>query len=145
MPCRAFAYRPVAAIRVVVLMATYSTSCQAFAQTPKWVPDNPSCGDKGTTLDVAACLDARAAFWDRRLNQAYQALSKIVASMPDAGAAKNQQEQLKKAQRLWLQYRSVNCGFYAAEQGTIRQIDAAECMRRMTQDRAIELQEAGPQ
>jgi uncharacterized protein YecT (DUF1311 family) len=134
-----------AAARVVLCTVFYATASPALAQTEKWVPDNQSCGDKGNTLDTVACLEARTAVWDKRLNQAYQTLTKMVASMPDGDAAKKQQAQLKTAQRLWLQYRSANCGFYSLEQGTIRQIDTAECMRRMTQDRAIELQEAGPQ
>ena len=52
---------------------------------------------------------------------------------------------LKRAERAWLDFRRANCGFDSDEQGTIRLVDAAECMRRMTQDRAIELQQAGPQ
>jgi uncharacterized protein YecT (DUF1311 family) len=52
---------------------------------------------------------------------------------------------LKTAQRLWIQYRNANCDFYGDEQGAIREVEGAECLSRMTQDRAIELQQAGPQ
>jgi uncharacterized protein YecT (DUF1311 family) len=55
-----------------------------------------------------------------------------------------QLDDLLRAQRLWLQYRNANCSYYGDEQGTIRMVAGAECMRRMTQDRAIELQQAGP-
>jgi uncharacterized protein YecT (DUF1311 family) len=144
---RSHATRPLAsssAIRIALCAVIYAAASPAAAQTEKWVPDDQSCGE-GTTLDIVACLEARTAIWDKRLNQAYQALTKMLASMPEGDAAKKQVAQLKTAQRLWLQYRSANCTFHALGQGTIRQIDAAECMRRMTQDRAIELQEAGPQ
>jgi uncharacterized protein YecT (DUF1311 family) len=46
------------------------------------------------------------------------------------------------AQRLWVQYRDANCGFYGVQDGSIRQVQAAECIRSMTEDRAHELEEA---
>lgn len=78
-----------------------------------------------------------------RLNQAYQTLTAMLKAAPEDSSG--QLDKLRAAQRLWLQYRSANCGFYVAEQGTVRELDVAECMRHMTQDRAIELQQAGPQ
>jgi uncharacterized protein YecT (DUF1311 family) len=87
------------------------------------------------------CLDARAKVWDGRLNSAYKALT----GMLQAQEATPQIADLKKAQRLWIQYRNANSSYFADEQGTIREIDVAECLRRMTQDRAIELQQDGPE
>ena len=46
------------------------------------------------------------------------------------------------AQRLWVQYRDANCAFYGVEDGSIRQVQAAECIRSMTEDRAHELEKA---
>jgi uncharacterized protein YecT (DUF1311 family) len=46
------------------------------------------------------------------------------------------------AQRLWVQYRDANCGFYGVQDGSIRQVQAAECIRSMTEDRAHELEKA---
>lgn len=49
---------------------------------------------------------------------------------------------LKKAQRLWIQYRDVNCAFYAANSGSIGRIEAAECIRVMTQSRTCQMDNA---
>jgi uncharacterized protein YecT (DUF1311 family) len=46
------------------------------------------------------------------------------------------------AQRLWVQYRDANCAFYGVEDGSIRQVQAAEFIRSMTEDRAHELENA---
>lgn len=98
-------------------------------------PTDPNpCGDQPTTLAIAECLQARTKVWDQRLNAAYKDLMQRI----DPG----QREPLKQAQRLWIQYRDANCRFYGAQEGTIRQIEAAECLRAMTQDRALELEKA---
>jgi uncharacterized protein YecT (DUF1311 family) len=90
------------------------------------------CGDASSTMEIVQCLGARTKVWDARLNAAYQ---KLLSSL--AGA---QHDKLRAAQRLWIQYRDANCGYYGAGEGTISRIDAAECMRRMTQERAQELE-----
>ena len=118
--------------------ATVSVGCAATA----WTPDQPSvCNQQPTTVAIMTCLQTRAKVWDGRLNAAYRSL----AAMLDAQQSADQLTDLKTAQRLWIKYRDENCRYYGDEQGTIREIDGAECLRRMTQDRAIELQQAGPQ
>ena len=37
---------------------------------------------------------------------------------------------------------TVNCAFYGVQDGSIRQVQAAECIRSMTEDRAHELEKA---
>jgi len=64
-------------------------------------------------------------------------------AMKDAGPA--QRDQLRAAQRLWIQYRDANCLYYGLGEGTIARIDAGECMRNMTQARAKELENVGHQ
>jgi uncharacterized protein YecT (DUF1311 family) len=92
------------------------------------------CGDKTSTLAVAECVQAKTTVADQRLNAAYKALqARIDAS---------QRQPLLAAQRLWLQYRDANCGFYGVQDGSIRQVQAAECIRSMTEDRARELEKA---
>jgi uncharacterized protein YecT (DUF1311 family) len=71
---------------------------------------------------------------DQRLNTAYKALQ---ACIDDA-----QRQPLLAAERLWVQYRDANCGFYGVQDGSIRQVQAAECIRSMTEDRARELEKA---
>jgi uncharacterized protein YecT (DUF1311 family) len=71
---------------------------------------------------------------DQRLNAAYKALQARI----DAA----QLQSLLAAQRLSVQYRDANCGFYGVQDGSIRQVQAAECIRSMTEDRARELEKA---
>jgi len=120
---------------LLVLMAS-----PAIAAT--WTPDQPSiCNTRGTTNDIASCHVQRTKVWDVRLNDAYRAVTAMLQQMQNP----KQLAILKHAEHLWLDYRTANCGFYADGQGTISEILYADCMRRMTQDRAIELQQAGPQ
>jgi uncharacterized protein YecT (DUF1311 family) len=95
------------------------------------------CGDQPNTMATVNCVDAKTKVWDQRLNNAYKALAKL--------AEPGQQGPLKAAQRLWIQFRDANCRFYGSQEGTIRDIKAAECLRATTEDRALELeQEAKP-
>jgi uncharacterized protein YecT (DUF1311 family) len=81
---------------------------------------------------MVECLKARTSQWDRRMTTAYrQALEDAVPP---------QREQLRAAQRLWIQYRDANCLYYGLGEGTIARIDAGECMRNMTEARARELE-----
>jgi uncharacterized protein YecT (DUF1311 family) len=96
--------------------------------------DYAPCGDRSNTVEIVDCIGAMTKSWDQRLNTAYKNLTQRI----DAG----QREPLKAAQRLWVQYRDANWRFYASQDGTIRQIQAAECMRTLTQDRALELEKA---
>ena len=80
------------------------------------------------------CVQAKTNVADQRLNAAYKALQARV----DAA----QCQPLLSAQRLWVQYRDANCGFYGTHDGSIRQVQAAECIRSVTEDRARELEKA---
>jgi len=90
----------------------------------------PSCD--GSTVEMVECLKARTAEWDTRMTMAYQ------KALKDAGGA--QREQLRAAQRLWIQYRDANCLYYGMGEGTIAWVDAGECLRSMTEARARELE-----
>ncbi len=95
----------------------------------------PSCD--GSTVEMVECLKAKTAEWDTRMTMAYQ------QALKDAGPA--QREQLRVAQRLWIQYRDANCLYYGMGEGSIARIDAGECMRSMTEARARELEGLGRQ
>lgn len=97
--------------------------------------DGPSCD--GNTFQMVECLKAKTAQWDKRLNAAYQ------KAVQDAQPA--QREQLRAAQRLWIQYRDANCLYYGMGEGTIARLDAGECMRSMTEARAKEFEGLGRQ
>ena len=97
-------------------------------------PGFQPCGEKPSTLEVVECVRARTNIADQRLNAAYKALQARIES--------NQRQPLPVAQRLWVQYRDANCAFYGTRDGSIRQVQGAECIRSMTEDRAHELEEA---
>lgn len=96
--------------------------------------DYQPCGEISTTIDIVQCIENKTNVWDQRLNNAYKSLKQHV----DFG----QRDPLLAAQRLWIKYRDANCGFYGSQEGSIRQIAAAECLRSMTQDRTLELEQA---
>jgi uncharacterized protein YecT (DUF1311 family) len=96
--------------------------------------DYQPCGGRPNTPAVVECAQAKTKVWDQRLNAAYKALQARI----DAA----QRQTLLAAQRLWVQYRDTNCSFYGAQEGSIREVQAAECMRSMTEDRARELEKA---
>jgi uncharacterized protein YecT (DUF1311 family) len=114
----------------VALVALLSAACAGDQGDPE-----KSCD--GNTFEMVECLKAQTAQWDKRMTIAYQ------QAMKDAGS--RQHEQLRTAQRLWIQYRDANCLYYGLGEGTIARIDAGECMRDMTQARAKELENLGHQ
>ena len=109
----------------------------AFAQEEKKedIPD-PECD--GGTSDMVKCLADATAKWDKRLNAAY------LEALKDKEAPAAQREQLRKAQRLWLQFRAANCDYYALGEGSISRLNAGSCLFDMTKARAKEL-EQGPE
>jgi uncharacterized protein YecT (DUF1311 family) len=98
---------------------------------------DPAQTCNGNTFEMVECLKAQTAQWDKRMTLAYQ------QAMKDA--APQRRDQLRAAQRLWIQYRDANCLFYGLEEGTIARLDAGECMRSMTEARARELEGLGHQ
>ena len=98
---------------------------------------DPEPGCDGNTYQMVECLKAKTAQWDKRLNTAYQEALK--------DAVLKQQEQLRAAQRLWIQYRDADCLYYGLGEGTIARIEAGSCMLTMTEARARELEGVGRQ
>lgn len=81
---------------------------------------DPEQSCDGNTMQMVECLKAKTAQWDKRMNIAYQ------QALKDAAA--KQQEQLRAAQRLWIQYRDANCLYYGLGEGTIaRMMPANVC------------------
>ena len=97
-------------------------------------PGYAPCGEERSTPEIVLCIDAKTRAWDARLNAAYAALQRRIEPA--------QREPLRAAQRLWIGYRDANCRFYATQEGTVRRIEAAECLRAMTEARALELERA---
>ena len=88
-----------------------------------------------STPEMVDCLNAKTAQWDKKLNAAYKAA--LDAAQP------KQREQLRTAQRLWVQYRDANCTYYFMGEGSIARVEAADCTYRMTKARAEELSAGG--
>jgi uncharacterized protein YecT (DUF1311 family) len=104
------------------------------AEAEMFGPGFQPCGEKTSTLEVVECVRAKTNIADQRLNAAYKALQARIEA--------NQRQPLLAAARLWVQYRDANCAFYGTPDGSIRQVQGAECIRSMTEDRARELEEA---
>ena len=119
----------------VLIAAAFIAVLASSAQAGDQGDPKQSCD--GNTFQMVACLKAKTAQWDKRMNIAYQ------QAIKDAG--EKQGEQLRAAQRLWVQYRDANCLYYGLGEGTIARIDAGECMRNMTVARAKELEDLGHQ
>ena len=113
------------------LMAALISSACAGAQ------GDPDQACDGSTSEMVECLRANTAQWDKRMTVAYQ------QALKDAGD--KQRDQLRAAQRLWIQYRDANCLYYGMGEGTIARLDAGECVRKMTEARARELEGLGHQ
>jgi uncharacterized protein YecT (DUF1311 family) len=116
-----------------LLMA--ASAARAEPASERYGEEYQTCKD-GNTHDIVMCLDKRVKSWDARLNVAYKKLLGMTRE-PDRLAA------LKQAQRLWVRYRDANCGWHDAGEGTIHRLEAGECMRSMTADRALELEFEG--
>ncbi len=129
-------------LRALMLAVLGCYMCGPCRAADRWMPDDGTCNQRSTTYAIAECLDDRTKIWDQRLNQAYQAL---LAMLQHDTYAQRRIDALKAAERAWLQYRSAQCNFYETAEGTIRIIEVASCMRDLTQARAIELQQDGPQ
>jgi uncharacterized protein YecT (DUF1311 family) len=98
---------------------------------------DPDQACDGSTFEMVDCLKGKTAQWDKRMTIAYQQAIK--------DAPQQQRDQLRAAQRLWIQYRDANCLYYGMGEGSIARIDAGECMRNMTEARARELEGLGHQ
>jgi uncharacterized protein YecT (DUF1311 family) len=118
-------------LRIAIMSAAALIGAAAFAYADPI--DDKSCD--GGTYEMVDCLKDKTAYWDTRMNAAYQ------QKLKDAEG--KQREQLRAAQRLWVQFRDANYLYYDFGEGTIARIDAGDCMYRLTKSRAEELQGAG--
>ena len=117
-----------ASIASIATAALLGAAVSAFADDAE-----QSCD--GSTYEIVDCQKGKLAVLDKRLNAAYQqALKQAVSD--------KQREQLRKAQRLWVQYRDANCEYYELGEGTIARVYGGSCMLDLTRTRAEELEQA---
>ena len=114
----------------ISMMAVVGSGLAHAADDHSSQGDDQTCNQQ-TTVDIEQCLGRLTKAWDQRLNSAYQ---KLLKDNPEA-------DKLRAAQRLWVQFRDANCRYYGAGEGTIKRLDAAECMRSTTAHRALELEQ----
>lgn len=118
---------------LATLLVLAASASMARAESKNISPAYESCMDKsgGVTVEMHDCMNAEHALQDKRLNAAYKAALKVAEER--AGA-------LKEAQRAWLKFRDLNCGFFGGGEGTIAGIIGSSCVLNMTAERADELQ-----
>jgi uncharacterized protein YecT (DUF1311 family) len=120
-------------MRHTTIFILFCFAAAVHAESVEWYgPEYARCRDQ-PTVGIVSCTAALTKTWDGRLNRAYKALM----AQQEVG----QKQALRDAQRLWIKYRDANCRFYAQSAGSISQVAAAECMRVMTKQRAIELEQ----
>lgn len=101
------------------------------------------CYNAGNTIEVNACLSDVLKKEDAKLNWTYRhvlgALKQSAASGSDAYA--DARVGLIKAQKLWIQYRDVDCGavYEAWREGSIRGTKQVVCEIEKTMHRTKEL------
>jgi uncharacterized protein YecT (DUF1311 family) len=114
---------------VMVLACVVTLGARSLQAEPA---SEKTCADRKSTTDIVECLATQTAVWDRRLSMAYQ---KLLESLPA-----RRRDRLRNAQRLWIQFRGANCGYFASRSGSIARVEASECLLRLTRARALELE-----
>ena len=88
----------------------------------------------GSTADMVECLRAQTAEWDKRMTVAYEKAMKE--------ASPQQHDQLRAAQRLWIQYRDANSGSRKAvasrNVGAHRHVRVIGCLREGTANGTVQ-------
>lgn len=102
-----------------------------------------------TTIGMIGCLDAERAYWDGRLNHAYQAVrAEVQASDAQLDAmgsgAPRMAVALRDMQRAWIAYRDAVCHFERSQWGggSGGGPAAVSCLMRLTGQQAIYLESA---
>jgi uncharacterized protein YecT (DUF1311 family) len=78
--------------RIAIIAAAASLGAAAFAFAGDQGEPDQECGV--STYEMVECLNAKTAYWDKRMTIAYQQTLK--------DAQPKQREQLRVAQRLWI-------------------------------------------
>jgi len=120
-------------LRIPLITAAAVLKAAAFAFAGEQGDPNANCD--GGTYQMVDCLGAQTAYWDKKMTGAYREQMK--------GLEPKQREQLRAAQRLWIQYRDANCLYYRLGEGSIAIVDDGACLLRMTKERALELEGTG--
>jgi uncharacterized protein YecT (DUF1311 family) len=118
-------------IGVLLVLALFAVSKGANAQHMN--DAGAPCSDKVVTVEVYNCFQLAATSADKRINQTY---NKILAKL-----SPNEQNALRDAERLWVQFRDATCaaerGLY--DGGTAARVAFVACIEEETRLREIDL------
>ena len=118
-----------------LLLGLLIMTCSIGHAAPTYSNQYTTCIDRagGVTADTIDCIGQELAHQDKRLNQNYQHLLKVLRP--------ERKTELRDVQRLWLKYREANCNFYYdREGGSLARIMANQCMLDMLIERNQELE-----
>jgi uncharacterized protein YecT (DUF1311 family) len=117
--------RVVPAALAAVLLAPWPVAAEMFGDEYR------ACQERARDPQVLACLAGKTKAWEAKLATELRALP--------ARLDRDQRASQAKAQQAWEKYRDANCAVFAARDGSIRTIQAAECRRAMTEARAADI------
>lgn len=125
--------------RLLAALVLTTTTMLAHAAADLMSPAYTACmGGANSTVDMLDCIDAETQRQDDRLNDVYKALR--------ADVQEGRKNQLRDAQRAWVNFRNTNCAFHLdPDGGSLARLSAADCVLRMTASRAEELAQLLPE
>jgi len=115
----------------LLAIAVTTLSAGAQAADDSYSSSYSACMDEsgGVTMNMLDCMGSETEQQDARLNQNYKAAMQALD--------KGQQNQLRDAQRLWINFRDADCALLASlTGGSIDRINSASCFLDMTKQRA---------
>jgi uncharacterized protein YecT (DUF1311 family) len=96
------------------------------------------CFDAGNTVEIMTCFIEKQEQAEKLLNGTYQRLIALAKNNFDTEV----ENDLRRAQRAWINYRKLNCQFYSRKDRARHNLEATDCMLRMTREREAELRAA---
>jgi len=123
-------------ILVSLILLTYSTGIVAPPQ--KQGASKSPCEGTETQTEANACARYKYQKADAEMNRIYEQLMSELAGDDD-----KDQQKLRQAQLLWLQYRDANCESEASiyDGGSIRPAVYRLCLASVTQERTRRMKE----
>lgn len=116
----------------LLLLSALASAAQASGDGYSYEHNQCLEASGGVTVAMLECIGSEIKLQDQRLNENYKAGMQALEP-----ALK---EQLRAAQRLWIQYRDAECGLRGQlTGGTIDRLNGASCVLDMTRTRANEL------
>ena len=116
------------AISMLLVSMTLLSAESNYSKTYKTCMDSSG----GVTLKMRTCNGNEIKQQDKMLNTNYKKAMKVLS--------KEKKDELKKAQRLWMKYRELKCGFEGSlTGGSMDLLMGGDCLLDMTAVRAKEL------